>query len=237
MAQNFQSSFIPKNPVTTESVFQKEKPTGLKAVFKFVFFLSILSVFALFGFKYYLGIQINELSQKLAQEESSLDLETINKMAEFGNKLDLVRSLAQKHQTVSGALNLLASSTVSSVYFESMKFGDMNSEGIGIILNGRATSYGMVAMQEGVFNSSNLIKKTSFSNLSLSENGTVSFDASLFIDPRVILFKPEVVNTEVNQVVAPISTTTTPNIQQNQNNEVREQSTNLVPDMDTEEST
>jgi hypothetical protein len=189
MAPNFQSSFIPKEPVT-EEVFKKKKagPIGVLVVSVFIF--SIIVAIGLYAYKGIVKNDIQNLQLQLAEAEKNVDKKTIGEMSKFGKKLDLVRTIVAKHQAVSNFLDSLASSTVSTVQFTDFSYGNLEAGKLVVTMRGKATSYAVVALQEKVFSQNKYFKSVSFSNLTLADKGMVSFDLAISVDPQVSIYTP-----------------------------------------------
>lgn len=189
MAPNFQSSFIPKGPMT-EEVFKKKKAgmLGVLAVSLFVF--SIILSIGLYVYKGILKSDIENLQLQLAQEEKNLDKETIAKMSQFSKKLSVVKSIVLKHKVVTNFLETLASSTVSSVQFVDLTYNESKNGDLIVSLSGNASDYASVALQEDVFSNVKYFKSMAFSNLGLGKEGSVSFDLEIIIDPKISVYSP-----------------------------------------------
>lgn len=189
MAPNFQSSFIPKESVT-EEIFKKKKAgmLGVLAVSLFVFSI-ILSV-GLYVYKGIIKSDIQNLQLQLTEQEKSLDKETISKMSQFSKKLSVIRSIVSKHKVASNFLETLASSTVSSVQFIDLTYNESKNGELIVTLSGRATDYASVALQEDVFSKVKYFKSTTFSNLGLEDEGSVSFDLAITVDPKISVYTP-----------------------------------------------
>lgn len=199
MAQGFQSSFIPKEPITTET-FKKPK-TGFLGMFSvLLFILSILASGGVYFYKSTLKSEIKDLEKELASAESSIDKEGIDEMAKFGKKLDAAKSLVREHQVISGFLNSLASSTVSSVYFTEFSYDSESGAALKVSLKGSAPSYAAVAQQEEVFSKNKYWLKSDFSDLSLGEKGEVSFSVDIMVDPQVLIYATENKNIELSTI-------------------------------------
>lgn len=189
MASNFQSSFIPKGPVTQE-VFKKKKAGALGVLVVSLFITSIIVSIALFAYKDVLKGDIQNLQSQLADAEKNIDKKTINEMSQFGKKLDLTKSLILKHQVISNFLDSLASTTVSSVQFDDFSYGNIRDTGLTVVLRGKATSYAGIALQENIFSQNEHFNSVSFSSLSLTEKGFISFDLAISVDPQIFVYSP-----------------------------------------------
>jgi len=188
MAPNFQSSFIPKEPIT-EEVFKTKKAGMLGVLVVSVFIASIVISVALYVYRGIIKSDIQSLQSELAQAEKNIDKKTINEMSQFSKKLSLVKSIVLKHRVLSNFLGTLSSSTVSSIQF--MDFNYSGEEGkLLATLRGKAGSYANIAQQEKVFSGDKYFKSVVFSNLALVEGGMVSFDLNILADPQISIYKP-----------------------------------------------
>lgn len=191
MAPNFQSSFIPKEPVT-EEVFKKKK-AGIFGMLVVSLFISLLVITgALYAYKGIVKSDIENLQGELAEAEKNIDKKTINEMSDFNKKLSLVKSIVYKHQVISNFLEALASSTVSSVSFSEFDYTDMANGDLTVAIKGKASSYAGVALQENVFKQNKYFKSVTFSNLSLAESGRVSFSLAISVDPQISVYSPQI---------------------------------------------
>ena len=189
MAPNFQSSFIPKGPVT-EEVFKKKK-AGLVGVLVFsLFMFSIIISVAMYVYKGIMKSDIQNLELQLADAEKSIDKKTIGEIALFSKKLSVAKTVVLKHQVISGFLESLASSTVSTVRFSSFSYGSLTEGNLTVNLKGEAANYSSIALQEDVFSKNVYFKSLTFSNLTLAERGFISFDLNISVDPKIALYSP-----------------------------------------------
>ncbi|MFA6269794.1 MAG: hypothetical protein WC657_01125 [Candidatus Paceibacterota bacterium] len=189
MAPNFQSSFIPKEPVT-EEVFKRKK-TGIAGVLAVSLLIaSIIISIGLYVYKGMVKNEIQNLESELSTAEQNIDKKTIAEMSQFSKKLSLTKSVVLKHQVLSKFLEALASSTVSSVQFTSFDYGNMEQGKLNVSLKGKATGYASVALQEQIFSQNKYFKSLSFSNLNLTDKGLVSFDLAISVDPQISTYSP-----------------------------------------------
>jgi hypothetical protein len=189
MAPNFQSSFIPKEPVT-EEVFKKKKAGFVGVLVISIFIFSIIAAVGLYFYEGIVKSDIQNLESQLANAEKNIDKKTIDEMSQFGKKLDLIKSIVYKHQVISGFLGSLASSTVSAVQFTDFNYGNLEEGKLTVTLRGNALSYAAIALQEQVFSQNKYFKSVSFSNLNLTDKGIVSFDLAISVDPKISLYAP-----------------------------------------------
>jgi hypothetical protein len=110
MAPNFQSSFIPKGPETSQA-FQKRKTSVLGILVVTLFVGVLLLSGGMIFYKNMIKSDIENIKSELAVAGANIDKETINQMVKYSQKLDVVKSIVLKHQVVSGFMKSLASST------------------------------------------------------------------------------------------------------------------------------
>jgi hypothetical protein len=189
MAQNFQSSFIPKGPVT-EEVFKKKKTGILGILVVSLFISSIVISVAMYVYKGIIKSDIQNLELQLADAEKNIDVKTIDQMSQFSNKLTAAKTIVLRHQVISRFLDSLASSTVSSIQFTDFNYGNLEDGKLTVNLKGKATSYASIALQESIFSQDKYLKSISFSNLALVDKGFVSFDLAISLDPQISNYSP-----------------------------------------------
>ena len=101
MSSNFQSSFIPKEPITANQVFQKKKMGALGMLAVSLFIASIVFAVAVFVYKNMVNKSIANLQSQLAAAEEAVDKETINEMSRFSQKLEIAKSIVDRHKVIS----------------------------------------------------------------------------------------------------------------------------------------
>ena len=193
MASGFQSSFIPKEPMT-DNVFAKKKTGFFGTIVVSLFVISILTAVGMVVYKKMIRNNIVSLQSELAEAEKNIDKKTIEEMSRFAVRLNMVKSIVFRHKVVSNFLDILSSDTVSSVRFSDFRYDSTLANGLLVSLKGKASSYGSVALQEDLFNKNKNFKSVVFSNLSLTDKGLVSFDLSITVNPEVAIYISEVLN-------------------------------------------
>lgn len=189
MSPNFQSSFIPKEPIT-EEVFKKKKAGFIGVLAVSLFISSIVIAVGMYIYEGIVEDDIKNLELQLAEAEKSIDKQAINEISQFSKKLTLAKSIVAKHQVVSKFLDTLASSTVSSIQFTDFSYGALKEGQLAVSLKGKAASYASIALQEEVFLREKNFKTVTFANLTLADRGLVSFDLNILIDPQIVSYAP-----------------------------------------------
>ena len=205
MAPNFQSSFIPKESVV-ETGFQKKSVGLLGFIAVCLLVVSILASIGLYVYKRMVTSDIASLKTELVESEKNIDKKTIDDMSVFSKKLDVVRSIVYKHQAVSNVLDILASSTISSVYFTDFNYERVEPNGLNITLHGKAINYGSIASEESILIQNKYFKKVTFSNLGLVDGG-VSFELLISVDPEAAIYTKQA-SSIIIPTTLPITTST-----------------------------
>jgi hypothetical protein len=211
MNTNFKSSFIPKEPTTTEQVFKRSGSGFLGFLTATFFTVSVLAAGGLYFYKGMLKSEIQSLQSELAEAEDSIDKKTIDEMNRFSKKLAAAREIVLRHQAVTNFMNTLSSNTVSSVQLTDFGYTYAPDE-LTVQLKGRASDYGSVALQESVlYNRVSSVKTLSFENLSLDTRGFVTFDLKVVVDPRIAIYNPPISAPVEPSRSTPTSTATSTN--------------------------
>ncbi len=216
MEPKFQSSFIPKGPLTTAGtatrISQGADRSVLGTIAVFVFGLSILASLGIFGYEWYLRLDIKKMGQSLLDARTSLAPEVINKISNLDGRIVSTRELLDKHIVLSPLFDFLENSTLRTVRFSQFRYESADSRGLTLSMQGQARGYAALAFQAQIFNATPYMKNVMFSDLSLDEKGNVNFSFKADLDPSVISFRKgneeESTSLPVALPVAPVSTST-----------------------------
>jgi len=183
----FQSSFIPKGQIATTG--SPSKKTGLLGVVAASLFVLVIVLTAgLYAYKWITKNSIVSLQKELAAAEAGLDTETIQKMSAFSRKLASGKKLIIQHKAISNFLTFLSANTVKNIEFTDFNYTTTQDSGILVSLSGESLDYASLALEQNILEKESSIKQMSFGNLSLVEGGRVSFDLSVTLDPKMVLY-------------------------------------------------
>ena len=220
MEPKFQSSFIPKGPITATassiSMGQREKGKGLFYSLSLVIFgISIVLAMGVFGYKYYLKYSIKQMGNDLENARATLQPELIDELTRLDNRLVSAKELIAKHQILLPLFEFLEVSTAKAVRFNDFTYL-MTDGGLELTMKGEARGYTALAFQADVFNKSQYFKGSIFSDLNLNDKGDVNFTLRTMVDPALVSYKKavELIGTppvaSANFVATSTSATTTP---------------------------
>lgn len=190
MAPNFQSSFIPKESPT--EVGFKKKPIGIIGMIAVLLFISSLLAFAgLFVYKRMVKSEIKLLKMELVEAEKSIDTKAINEMFLFSKKLDVIKGIVNKHQAITNVLDIIASSTVNSIYYNDFNYTSSVPGVLTIVLHGKARGFADIALQESILSQNKYFKTITFANMIIGDKGLVLFDLTISVDPEASIYSKE----------------------------------------------
>ncbi len=192
MENSFQTSFIPKKPITTEPVSTYKSPTSIITVF-FVFLLIGMGIISggLFFYKIYLQNQEKILSDSLATASVGFDKNTVDELELFDKRSTVSKQLLSSHIIMTPLFTLLGQLTIPSIQFTKFSQTDDIIKGFSVNLSGSAQDYKSIALQADAFNSDqgHSFKNVIFSNLTKDPSGRVLFDVAFTVDPNLLSYE------------------------------------------------
>jgi len=205
MENSFQTSFIPKKPVSAQST-TNSAPVGLLTIF-FLALLIISSVASagLFFYKNYLVGQVKVLQSSLAKYGSSFQKETIEELELFDKRTTIAKQILASHIVMSPLFALLGDLTIPSIQYTKYQ-QQMDGKGFLVELSGVARDYRSIALQADAFNTATgrSFKNVVFSNLTKDTRGNVLFDINFTVDPSLLSYSNSFTANEfTDKVVVP----------------------------------
>lgn len=220
MEPKFQSSFIPKGPITSaipnSSVRQRSQDKGLFYFLSLIIFsVSVILALGVFGYKFYLKYSIAQMGADLENARSTLQPEVIGELTRLDNRIISSRELITKHLILSPLFKFLELSTPKTVRFTDFNFLK-TPQGLELSISGEARGYAVLALQAEILDKSQYFKNSIFSNLGLNEKGDVNFTLKTVIDPTLASYQKEVERIGASPVMrveytATSTATSTPN--------------------------
>lgn len=194
MNDSFQTSFIPKKPISN-SVIEK-KPSNPFVTFSLVIlFLAILATLGLFFYRIYLSNQKNNLAEALNKARASFEEETIKELEQFSSRIEMSKSILENHIVLSPMLAVLGEITIPTIQYTGFSHSTPKEKFFEVTMQGVAVDYKSIALQSEMFNSSKgrFFKNVIFSNLVRNNYGTtgnnyVTFDVTFEVDPYLLSF-------------------------------------------------
>jgi hypothetical protein len=199
METKFQTSFIPKKPILTQTstVARSRSTVSLFSLFSILLFIISLAGagFVVFYQNYLTNTQ-TQYEQTLQANENQFNPTLIATLQRASDKINTASQLLASHLAVSQVLNIIAALTAQNITFTSFSYNapaDASSPAL-ISMKGQADSFSDIAFQSDIFGSAinygtnTKIETPVLSNLSLATNGDVNFTFTAGIDQSDILY-------------------------------------------------
>ena len=187
-------SFVPQK--TFEPTFYKKRRLGVLVVFPFFLFLaSVLFYGGLLFYKNKIKKETDVLADSLERAKSAFEIPLINEISQISEKINYSKTLLERHTGLISIFDFLQENTLKDVRFKDFKYSISKTEDRGemptVVMEGLAKSYSILALQGDIFEKDKNIQNVSFSDLGLSERGTVNFNVKLILNPQMLIYKGE----------------------------------------------
>lgn len=198
MDQNIPTSFIPKKSLTVPSRSRnlgERKSIGIVFLISLIIFIGVVALSAgLFLWHQFLLQNIEKKKESLERARAAFEPSLIQEMGRLDTRINSANEILANHKAVSSFFNLLESLTIISMQFENLNYQTSDSGEIKITMKGKAPSFGTVALQSDIFGENKFIQDPLFSNLNLDNKGSVEFNFSASVDPRLVLYENIILN-------------------------------------------
>ena len=216
METKFQTSFIPKQPVTAEAP-RHTSVTSLFFLFGFIIFMaSVAAAGGVFIYGQVINKNIQQGTAQLTLNRNAFDPNTISQITRLNDRINSADYLLKRHKSVSTLFLVLSNATLKNVRFTDFNYVGIDDK-ISLMMKGQATSYETVALQAKQFtdpNLKNVFRSPIFGDLTLDTQGNVSFSFSTNVDPFLVdyykLKTEEYANGTANDTTGTQSTSATP---------------------------
>lgn len=193
METTFQTSFIPKQPITETR--QSRSSGGSVSIFIFISIIlliaSIVSAGLVYVYKVTLEKGVARSEEELARAKDAFDGDFIAELQAADKRLRAANDVVESHVVLSPIFEILQSSTLKTVRFTKFShsiIGTGNTARVEVKMSGKARDYTAIALQSDALTKSKYIKDPLFSNLTLDEQSNVLFDLTFSVDPQLVLF-------------------------------------------------
>ncbi len=188
MDPKFQTSFIPKKPMTAQPGRQSV-PINLFSLLATVVFIVALALSGgVYFYKQLVQKQIATNSTNLEKAKGAFDPAIIDQIVRLDTRLVNGKKLLDNHIAVSPFFSFLSSITLKTVRFKSFAFTYLAKDKIQVVMSGQAQSYASVALQSDLLDEQKNLKNTIVSDMALEAAGTVAFNVSTIVDPGVFSY-------------------------------------------------
>lgn len=217
METKFQTSFIPKKPLVTDTTVHSSHGSGtsvLMVIAVLLFIASIAGAAFTFVWKNILIKSQENYKVQLADSEKRFNTTLIEDLKRANTKIDIGKQLIGNHLAVSEIFSIISKLTIAGVKFSSFDFSapSKDSDGIKVSMKGVGSSFSAIAFQSDVFGqsqkygSNKVLKNPVLGDLSLDQNGNVAFTFTTTINPADLSYSKVLDSTLESEGVTSSST-------------------------------
>ncbi|MBU2103669.1 hypothetical protein KKD81_02545 [Patescibacteria group bacterium] len=181
------TSFVPKQPVSTGMRRPNSGVNIFLIIAGVVVGIVVFGAAATFGYKLYLENVRDAKAAELQSAKDAINEDTIEGFIRLRNRLESASMLLNQHVYTSQFFDVLEERTLQSVRFSSLTLSTLEDRSAEIQMEGVARSFNALAAQSESFANEKRIKRAIFSSITVNTTGSVSFDLTAELDPKLIL--------------------------------------------------
>ena len=190
MDKEFQTSFIPKKPLTEDRVV-RERPVSVVTFFATViFFATLVAGVGAYGYQVVLAKKVKDMAVSLDKAKGAFEPSLLSDLEVLDRRINASQEILSNHIAVSPIFQSLQELTLKNVRFTKFSYEVSRESGITVKMSGLSPNYSYItlALQSDVFVQNKYIKNPVFSNLNLDEKGNVTFDLTFSVDPSFVKY-------------------------------------------------
>jgi hypothetical protein len=188
---NFQTSFIPKKPLSEERVTAPRHTSIFSFFATLIFFGALGSAAAMYFYEASLTKSIASMSSQIDIARNSFEPSLITELRALDRRITDANELLNNHIVVSPIFAALELNTLKSVQFTKFSYVTPRDLAAPVLvkMSGRARDYASIALQSDQLAKNKNVHNPIFSNLVLdTTNGAVTFDLSFTVDADLVRF-------------------------------------------------
>ena len=200
MDKKFDTAFIPQQPLLkVEGNLRLREQINLPLIIGFVcVFISVVVYGGVYFYKSSVDRRITTLEKELESKEESLQISEIDRYKSVDTRIGLAKQLLQGHAAFSSMLGIIEKVTAENIGWTALSYApDEESKLIKVNLTGQALDYSAVYVQAEAWRGMPEVLRRVEVGLPVlnPEDGTVSFGATLTIDPALLKYSRTIANT------------------------------------------
>lgn len=189
MDGKFQTSFIPKKPITETQSYAGGNTVSIFSLLAILIFIVVaLSSGAVYFWKNSLESQSADKSAQLKKAQASYEPATIQRLIRTDARIKSATEILSNHISPSLIFSVLEDNTLKNVRFKSFEYLASANGTVAISMKGQAKNFSTIALQSDVFAENKYIKNPILSDLSLDSSGLVSFNFTASLDKNEMLY-------------------------------------------------
>lgn len=198
MDEKFQTSFIPKKPVVSSVDTSGSGRSLFMVISIFLFIVSLILAGAVFGGKKYLSSQLAKDKENFSKNQEAFDTVTVDTLVKLDKRIESAKKILKKHVAVLPLFDYLESKTLKNIRFKNMKLSFLEDNTIEVTMKGEAKNFSAVALQSDVFAENKNFISSMISDIDLSPTGNVIFNFKTQIDPAMVSYGSNLIETGDN---------------------------------------
>lgn len=207
------TSFVP-HPGGSAPQRYKSDLTGAFGFFAYGL-LTLVVVLALGVFIYgsILSAQKSSMDADLSKKEAAIDPKTVEEFVRLRDRLTNGMQLLNQHLAFTGFFGTLENLMPATVRLTSLHLSLDDVKGPKLEGAGTAKSFNALAAASNAFATDGHIKDAIFSNITVNQSGSVDFELTAMLDPKLVAYVPSaapVAAPALNTLSATTTATTTP---------------------------
>jgi len=186
----FQTSFIPKKPITEEKIQEKEPVSPIRFLVLLFFILTLILSGGLYAYKIFIAKKLITIDAQLRRSEKSFDEGLISDIQSLYKRITASKEVLNNHVVVSPLFKVLEKNTLRSVRFNQFDYTfKRDVSKIEVKMTGQASSYTALALQASLLGKEKGFINPVFSNLDVDQKGRVTFNLNFSIDKQFIAYE------------------------------------------------
>lgn len=214
------TSFVPKQPVQSEGRSLRSGGNTFLVLAVILFVFALAAAGGVFAYERYLMTVRDGKRAEVEAAQSRINTAAVEDFILMRNRFSTSQALLDRHVAATQFFMLLENATLQNMRFDSLSFTLADDRSANIEVNGTARTFNALAAQSSALAQDRRIRRAIFSDITVNENGTVSFALSAELAPALLAVSgsageaqapalPEV-PAAAEPPVAPAGTSTTP---------------------------
>jgi hypothetical protein len=192
MEGQFQTSFIPKQPIVQKtSGFRPRESNLVLRITVIILIATVAAAIGIFAYINYLQYSNDKLRSDLDVAIRNLQPSLITSIARLDTRIKSAKTLLDQHVALSNFFTLLNRATLTTVRFSSFHY-TATGQKISVTMGGEAQNFAAIVLQAEEFSKkdyTSYISNPLFSNLNLDKSGNVTFNFTADLNPQSFLYK------------------------------------------------
>ncbi|MFA6397738.1 MAG: hypothetical protein WDK96_02735 [Candidatus Paceibacterota bacterium] len=218
METDFQTSFIPKKPLSEDRV-EVKRPTSIVTLISIIIFIvALIATGGVYLYKSSLEKQKTTKKQQLELASKAFEKSLIDTLQTLDKRIIASEQILSKHIAVSPIFEALQLSTLKSIQYTKFNY-ELVNEGtnakVNVKMSGKARDYNSIALQADEFTTNKYIQDVVFSNLKPDKKGYPAFDLDFSVHPDFVLYGENLKKVNATTDNNPVDNTTQGTVDEN----------------------